>query len=193
MKVGLFFGTFDPLHIGHDQIASYFLENYFDQIWFVVTPHNPHKEKLVLTDEKIRLEMVKKFCDSNVNFICSDVEFSLKQPNHTSDTVSKLLEMHPKIDFSAIIGQDNLMHLDQWKNYERILDIGVYVYPRDIESELNGPLESHPNVKICDCKLMEISSSEIRDNISKGLNINHLVPDQVIELINKNKLYAPSI
>ena len=116
MKVGLFFGTFDPLHIGHDQIASYFLENYFDQIWFVVTPHNPHKEKLVLTDEKIRLEMVKKFCDSNVNFICSDVEFSLKQPNHTSDTVSKLLEMHPKIDFSAIIGQANLMHLDQWKN-----------------------------------------------------------------------------
>ena len=165
MKVGLFFGTFDPLHIGHDQIASYFLKNYFDQIWFVVTPHNPHKEKLVLTEEKIRLEMVKKFCDGNANFVCSDVEFSLKQPNHTSDTVSKLLEMHPKTDFSAIIGQDNLMHLDQWKNYERILDIGVYVYPRDIESELNGPLESHPNVKICDCKLMEISSSEIRDNI----------------------------
>ena len=98
--------------------------------------------------------------------------------------------MHPNIDFSVIIGQDNLMHLDQWKNYERILDIGVYVYPRDIESELNGSLESHPNVKICDCKLMEISSSEIRDNISKGLNINHLVPDQVIELINKNKLYT---
>ena len=99
--------------------------------------------------------------------------------------------MHPKTDFSAIIGQDNLMHLDQWKNYERILDIGVYVYPRDIESELNGPLESHTNVKICDCKLMEISSSEIRDNISKGLNINHLVPDKVIELIYKNKLYNP--
>ena len=92
---------------------------------------------------------------------------------------------------AVIIGQDNLTHLDQWKNYERILDIGVYVYPRDIESESNGTLESHPNVKICDCKLMEISSSEIRDNISKGLNINHLVPDQVIELINKNKLYSP--
>ena len=99
--------------------------------------------------------------------------------------------MHPNIDFTAIIGQDNLMHLDQWKNYERILDIGVYVYPRDIDSELNGTLESHPNVKICDCKLMEISSSEIRDNISKGLNINHLVPDIVIELINKNDLYKP--
>ena len=98
---------------------------------------------------------------------------------------------YPKTDFSVIIGQDNLTHLDQWKNYMRILDIGVYVYPRDIESELNGSLESHPNVKICDCKLMEISSSEIRDNISKGLNINHLVPDQVIELINKNKLYTP--
>ena len=69
--------------------------------------------------------MVKKFCDGNLNFVCSDVEFFLKQPNHTSDTVSKLLEMHPNIDFSVIIGQDNLMHLDQWKNYERILDIGV--------------------------------------------------------------------
>ena len=172
MKVGLFFGTFDPLHIGHDQIASYFLENYFDQIWFVVTPHNPHKEKLVLTDEKIRLEMVKKFCDSNVNFVCSDVEFSLKQPNHTSDTISKLYEFYPKIDFSVIIGQDNLMHLDQWKNYETILDTGVYVYPREIESNSNIILEDHPKVKICDCKLMEISSSEIRDNISKGLNIN---------------------
>ena len=117
-------------------------------------------------------------------------EFQILLRDDKSTTVSKLLEMHPNIDFSAIIGQDNLMHLDQWKNYERILDIGVYVYPRDIESELNGPLESHPNVKICDCKLMEISSSEIRDNISKGLNINHLVPDQVIELINKNKLYT---
>ena len=191
MKVGLFFGTFDPLHIGHDQIASYFLENYFDQIWFVVTPHNPHKEKLVLTDEKIRLEMVKKFCDGNANFVCSDVEFSLEQPNHTSDTISKLLEMHHNIDFSVIIGQDNLMHLDQWKNYETILDTGVYVYPRDIESNSNIILENHPKVKICDCKLMEISSSEIRDNISKGLNINHLVPDKVIELIYKNKLYTP--
>ena len=136
MKVGLFFGTFDPLHIGHDQIASYFLENYFDQIWFVVTPHNPHKEKLVLTDEKIRLEMVKKFCDSNVNFICSDVEFSLKQPNHTSDTVSKLLEMHPKIDFSVIIGQDNLMHFDKWKNYESILDeFPIVVFNRENSEE----------------------------------------------------------
>ena len=191
MKVGLFFGTFDPLHIGHDQIASYFLENYFDQIWFVVTPHNPHKEKLVLTDEKIRLEMVKKFCDSNVNFVCSDVEFSLKQPNHTSDTISKLYKFYPKIDFSVIIGQDNLMHLDQWKNYETILDTGVYVYPREIESNSNIILEDHPKVKICDCKLMEISSSDIRVNISNGLNIDHLVPDKVIELINKNKLYTP--
>ena len=193
MKVGLFFGTFDPLHIGHDQIASYFLENYFDQIWFVVTPHNPHKEKLVLSDEKIRLEMVKKFCDSNANFVCSDVEFSLKQPNHTSDTISKLYKMYPKIDFSVIIGQDNLMHLEQWKNYKTILDTGVYVYPREIESNSNIILENHPKVKICDCKLMEISSSEIRVNISKGLNINQLVPDQVIELINKNNLYTPSI
>ena len=189
MKVGLFFGTFDPLHIGHDQIASYFLENYFDQIWFVVTPHNPHKEKLVLTDEKIRLEMVKKFCDSNVNFVCSDVEFSLKQPNHTSDTISKLYEFYPKIDFSVIIGQDNLMHLDQWKNYETILDTGVYVYPRGIESNSNFVLQEHPKVKICDCKLMEISSSEIRDNIRKEKSIEHFVPDHIIELINKNNLY----
>jgi len=90
---------------------------------------------------------------------------------------------------AVIIGQDNLMHLDQWKNYETILDTGVYVYPRDIESELNGPLESHPNVKICDCKLMEISSSEIRDNIRNEQSIDHLVPDQIIELINKNNLY----
>ena len=97
--------------------------------------------------------------------------------------------MHPKIDFSVIIGQDNLMHLDQWKNYERILEIGVYVYPRDIKSELNGPLESHPNVKICDCKLMEISSSEIRDNIRNEQSIDNLVPDQIIELKNKNNLY----
>ena len=135
--------------------------------------------------------MVKKFCDSNLNFVCSDVEFSLKQPNHTSDTISKLYEFHPKIDFSVIIGQDNLMHLDQWKNYETILDTGVYVYPRKIESNSNIILEDHPKVKICDCKLMEISSSDIRVNISNGLNIDHLVPDKVIELINKNKLYTP--
>ena len=99
--------------------------------------------------------------------------------------------MHPKIDFSVIIGQDNLMHLDQWKNYETILDTGVYVYPREIESNSNIILEDHPKVKICDCKLMEISSSDIRVNISNGLNIDHLVPDKVIELINKNKLYTP--
>ena len=115
----------------------------------------------------------------------------MKQPNHTSDTVSKLLEIHPKTDFSVIIGQDNLMHLDQWKNYETILDTGVYVYPREIESELNVPLESHPNVKIGDCQLLEISSSELRDNIRNEQSIDHLVPDIVIELINKNDLYKP--
>ena len=131
MKIGLYFGTFNPIHIGHLIIANHMAEHSdLDQIWMVVTPHNPHKKKSTLLDDYHRLYMVHLATDDYPNIQPSDIEFKLTQPNYTVNTLAHLQEKFPKYDFSLIMGEDNLNSLHKWKNYEVILNNhNIYVYP----------------------------------------------------------------
>ena len=173
MKIGLYFGTFNPIHVGHLIIANHLAENSdLDQVWMVVTPHNPHKEKSTLLDDYQRLHMVHLATEDFPKIKPSDVEFKLPQHNYTTNTLIHLEEKFPKHSFSLIMGEDNLNSLHKWKNYETILEnYSIYVYPRiSAETEKSG-LENHKNVHKIDSPIIELSSTFIRTNIKKGKNI----------------------
>ncbi len=188
-KVGLFFGTFDPIHIGHEKIADYFLERYFEEIWFVITPLNPDKVNEDLTDQSIRLEMAKKFCLDRVKFKYCDIEFNLPKPNYTADTLEELKRNYPDQSFSIIMGEDNLIGLENWKNYDKILDSKIYVYPRINPSKIDAKLKNHESVIFSDAPVMKISSREIRKIINKKEEYSSLVPSQVHKFILDKNLY----
>ena len=188
-KVGLFFGTFDPIHIGHERIAKYFLERYFDEIWFVITPLNPDKINENLTNQSIRLEMSKVFCGNEEKFKSCDIEFNLPKPNYTADTLVELKKKHPDLNFAIIIGEDNLIGLETWKNFNKILEGKIYVYPRVNKHNIDANLKDHPSVIFSDAPFMKISSSEIRRIISNNGYFEKLVPKQINEYIFQNNVY----
>ena len=187
--IGLFFGTFDPIHIGHEKIAKYFLEKYFDQVWFVITPLNPDKVNENLTDENIRFEMTKKYCVIHKDFEVCDIEYKLPKPNYTADTLVELKKNYPDFNFSIIMGEDNLIGLENWKNYKKILEEKLYVYPRNTKKPANSTLKSHKAVIFSNAPLMEVSSSEIRNIIRKNKNYSHLIPDEIYKFISDSNLY----
>jgi len=189
MKIGLFFGSFNPIHVGHLVIAGY-MANYMElnQVWLVVSPHNPLKNKndLILTYD--RLEMAKLATDNAENVRVSDVELGLPQPSYTVDTLSHLKEKYPEHEFSLIMGSDNLVSLKKWKNYELILrDHRIFVYPRP--GYANIEFKDHPSVIITKAPLMELSSTFIRKSFKEGKSIRFFVPDSVLEFIESKNLY----
>lgn len=202
MKIGLYFGTFNPIHVGHLIIANHMAEHAdLDQVWMVVTPHNPHKKKNTLLDDYHRLQMVHLATESFPKIKPSDIEFKLSQPNYTVNTLIHLQEKYPNHEFSLIMGEDNLKTLHKWKNYEVILqNYDIYVYPRlennilqtseaiTVETE-NLELKHHPKVHLIDAPVVEISSTFIRNNIKKGKNIQPLLPVKVWEYIDHNNFY----
>ena len=188
-KVGLFFGTFDPIHVGHERIAKYFLERYFDEIWFVITPLNPDKINENLTDQSIRLEMSKIFCGDQEKFKSCDIEFNLPKPNYTADTLVELKKKYSDLNFGIIMGEDNLIGLETWKNFNKILEGKIYVYPRINKHNINANLKDHPSVIFSNAPVMKISSSEIRRVIVQNGDYQKLVPKQISKHILNNNLY----
>lgn len=201
MKIGLYFGTFNPIHIGHLIIANHVAEySGLDQIWMVVTPHNPLKNKDTLLDDYQRLQLVFLATEDYPKIKPSDIEFKLPQPNYTVNTLAHLQEKYPQHIFSLIMGEDNLKSLHKWKNYDVILqNHEIYVYPRissELDTNLKGELAkqnityiNHPKIHIIDAPIVEISSTFIRANIKNKNNVRPLLPSKVWEYIDHNNLY----
>lgn len=191
MKIGLYFGTFNPIHTGHLIIANHMAEfTAMEQVWLVVTPHNPHKRKSTLLDDFLRLDMVHRATEAYPKLKPSDVEFRLPQPNYTVNTLSHLTEKFPEHEFALIMGEDNIRSLTKWKNYEYILQYHeIYVYPRVGKDKDQMPFSDHPGVKIVEAPMVEISSTSIRNGIKTGKNVRPLLPEKVWEYIDENLLY----
>lgn len=194
MKIGLYFGTFNPIHVGHLIIANHMAEHAdLDQVWMVVTPHNPLKKKSTLLADHHRLEMVFLATEDFPKIKPSDIEFKLSQPNYTVNTLVHLEEKFPEHTFSLIMGEDNLRSLHKWKNYEAILaHHDIYVYPRianTADAGENSIFKNHPKIHLIDAPVVEISSTSIRENIKKSKNVLPLLPSKVWEYIDHNNFY----
>ncbi len=190
MKIGLFFGSFNPIHTGHLIIANYMANHTgLDKVWLVVSPHNPLKDKSGLIHVYDRLEMTKLSIEKAENIEVCDIELRLPVPSYTIDTLTHLKNLYPEHDFVLIMGADNLQTLKKWKNYELILrDYQVYVYPRPGYEATE--FENHPSVLITDTPLMEISSTFIRKSVKDHKDIRFFVHDKVHEFIDSKGLYS---
>jgi nicotinate-nucleotide adenylyltransferase len=190
MKVGLFFGSFNPVHTGHMIIANQIVGlTTLDQVWMVVSPHNPLKKKATLANDFDRLHMVTLAIGQNVKIRASNVEFSLPKPSYTIDTLIYLREKHPGYQFTLIMGGDNLATLHKWKNYEKILDnFDLFIYQRP-GIHLAEELIPKRAIVLEDFPLLHISSTYIRQCLKKGISIQYLVPDAVFEYLEVSNMY----
>lgn len=189
MKIGLFFGSFNPVHIGHLIIANIMAEaTDLDKVWFVVSPQNPFKPSKGLLHEFDRYDMVRAAVYDSYKLEVSDIEFHLPKPSYTIHTLVHLKERHPDKEFKVIIGEDNLATFLKWKSADIILqDYGLYVYPRP--NAQPSELKTHPNVKMTEAPMIDISATFIRNCIRKKLSIRYLVPDAVEEMIRTRGFY----
>lgn len=189
MHIGLFFGSFNPVHVGHMVLANYMVSfTELEQVWFVVSPHNPLKEKSSLLDQNQRLHMVNLAIGDTNKLKSSNIEFSLTQPSYTVNTLAHLKEMYPQHRFSLIMGEDNLQSFTKWKNYEEILNNHqIFVYPRPQTD--SGELKHHKNVIMTEAPLMEISSTMIRQAIKVKKEVSYFVPKAVWEYIDEMHFY----
>jgi nicotinate-nucleotide adenylyltransferase len=191
MKVGLYFGTFNPIHAGHLIIANHMAEySGLDQIWLVVTPHNPLKKKSTLLEDHHRLQMVFLATEDYPKLKPSDIEFRLPQPNYTVNTLAHLQEKFPTHAFSLIMGEDNLNSLHKWKNYEVLLQShDIYVYPRINTEIINAEIATAARIHRIDAPVIEISSTFIRNSIKEGKSVRPLLPEKVWQYVEHNLFY----
>lgn len=191
MRIGLYFGTFNPIHIGHLTIANHMAEySDLDKIWFVVTPLSPFKKKSSLLDNRQRYEMVYLATENYTTLEPSDIEFNLPQPNYTIDTLTYLQEKYPNHEFALIMGEDNLKGFHKWKNYELILEHhNIYVYPRISEGIIDTQFNDHPKIHKVDAPIMELSSTFIRKAIKEGKNIRPMLPEQSWKYLDEMNFY----
>ncbi|MEP6749424.1 MAG: nicotinate (nicotinamide) nucleotide adenylyltransferase [Bacteroidota bacterium] len=188
MKIGLYFGSFNPVHIGHCIIASHMVQTTdLDRVWLVVSPQNPFKESASLLNEYHRLHLVKLAVEVESRLKVSDIEFHLPRPSYTIDTITYLKEKHPEHEFSIVMGSDGLQNFHKWKNATVLVkDHTLYVYKRfgfDIVNTLCARIETS------DAPLLQISSTHIREMIKKGKSVRYLVPDKVLEEIELYHYY----
>ncbi|MDK2978810.1 MAG: nicotinate-nucleotide adenylyltransferase [Bacteroidales bacterium] len=189
MNTGLFFGSFNPIHIGHLAISNYMVEwGGLDEIWLIVSPQNPLKKEETLLDETQRLKMVQLALPDDSKIKPSAVEFNLPKPSYTIDTLNYLSNKYPDNQFKIIVGTDNFKSFHQWKNYKEILaNYDILIYPRagyDI-----GEYKNYPNVSLINAPLIEISSSFIRKSLQNDKNVQYFLPCGIYDYIKTNHLY----
>jgi nicotinate-nucleotide adenylyltransferase len=203
MNIGLYFGTFNPIHIGHLIISNYMADyTDLDQVWLVVTPQNPLKKKNSLLEDYHRLAIVKVAIDDNLKLRASDIEFNMPRPSYTSDTLAYIKDKYPDNNFHLIMGEDNLRTFHKWKNFDYILESHkIYVYPRVLtvqeEREVEeigylpaNELQQHKNVIVCDdAPVMKVSASFIRQAIKDGNDVRYLLTDPVHKYIEEMNFY----
>ena len=189
MKIGLFFGSFNPIHTGHMIIANHMLEyTELENIWFVVSPQNPFKSKKSLASNYDRLHLVNLATEDNPKIKGSKIEFDLPVPSYTIDTLTYLKEQKSKNEYSLIMGGDNLASFHKWKNYERILEgHEIYVYKRPRYKK--HKFKDHPKIHFVEAPLLDISATFIRQNIKEGKSVQYLVPQEVYEYLSTSHLY----
>jgi nicotinate-nucleotide adenylyltransferase len=189
-QIGIFSGSFNPIHVGHVILGSYMCEfTCLDEVWFVVTPQNPLKNADALLDDDIRLKMTQLALSNFENLKVSDVEFHLPRPSYTIDTLAFLKNSNPDTEFTLIIGGDNWTNFHKWKAYEQLRrEYKIFIYPR-LGEEIIIPEKYKKNVQILKAPLVEVSSTFIRDSIKAGKNIRAFVPEKVWDFIAKNRLY----
>lgn len=188
-KIGLFFGSFNPIHTGHLIIANLMAEaTDLNKVWFVVSPQNPFKASKGLLHEFDRYDLVRAAIFDNYKLDVSDIEFHLPKPSYTIHTLVHLKEKHPEKEFKVILGEDNLVNFTKWKNHQQILkDYGLYVYQRP--NTQPSELKAHPNVRYIEAPMLDISATFIRACIKKNLSVRYLVPDVVEERIRAKGFY----
>jgi nicotinate-nucleotide adenylyltransferase len=190
LKIGLYFGSFNPVHIGHLAIANYMVEfTDINQLWFVVSPQNPHKAKTNLLADYHRLEMINCAVEDDNRLRTSNIEFNLPKPSYTADTLAYLSDKFPNYHFRILMGSDNLENFHKWKNYEAIIEnYGVIVYPRPGFDKTK--VKTHKNISIAEgAPLIEISSSFIRNAIREGKDVRHFMPQKTWEFLDEMNFY----
>lgn len=188
MKIGLYFGSFNPVHVGHLVIANYLLnETDIQKIWFVVSPQNPFKKENTLLNEYHRLHLVQKATEDDIRIKASDIEFTLPKPSYTVNTLTYLAEKYPENEFCLIMGSDSFQNLHKWKNHEVIIkNYQLYIYPRpgfEIENTLGA------NLFIAQAPLLQISATQIRKYAREGKSLRYMLTDKVLEEIEKGGYY----
>ncbi|MCB0401311.1 MAG: nicotinate-nucleotide adenylyltransferase [Flavobacteriales bacterium] len=200
MKIGLYFGTYNPIHVGHLIIANYMADHTdLDEVWLVVSPQNPLKEKASLLSDHHRLALVRIAIEDNPKLKVSNIEFDLPKPSYTSTTLSYLQEQYPNHRFALIMGEDNLRTFHKWKNHEEIIgNHTIYVYPRalteqerkeQIQDQTENDFNNHPNVRYCDAPVMKVSSSFIRHAIKDKKDVRYLLTEPVFQYVTEMHFY----
>lgn len=192
-KIGLYFGTFNPIHVGHLIIANHLANNSdLTEVWFVVSPHNPLKDKNTLLEDHHRLAMVQRAVEDNPKLKASSIEFDLPKPSYTVLTLQSLKEKFPKTEFSLIMGEDNLRTIHKWKNYEYILEnFDIYVYPR-VQSATETDVKDFSNserIHMCNAPVMNVSSTLIREAIKNRKDVRYLLTDPVFKYVDEMNFY----
>jgi len=188
-KIGLFFGSFNPVHVGHMIIANFFVENTgLDEVWFVISPHNPLKNKATLLDDRKRYYMVQLAVEDNSYLKASNVEFHMEKPSYTIYTLAVLTEKYPDFDFVLLMGSDNLESFHRWKNHEEIIaNYAIYVYNRPEKNQTK--FDNHPKIKFFEAPLMQISSSYIRNQIKAGKSVEYILTPKVFNYLMEIHAY----
>ena len=191
MNIGLYFGTFDPIHFGHINIANFLIDNdVVEKVWFVVTPENPEKISHSLTNFMHRYKMVKIQVKDNNNLLASDIELNLKRPNYTIDSLRYISKTYPDNSFSLIIGEDNFVNFKKWRGYKEIMSYyKIYVYPRKTKLKTDMKLIVNNNIEMIEAPLIDLTSTNIRNNINDKDRAKAFISDRIYKYITTNNLY----